>query len=581
LGFLRLGIYITVAAAFAALIYSIILAVKSKDHRFKKLLQPALIMFVFFYLLSIFNTSGIMLISNDEFSHWGLMVKNMYLTGSFPQIQSSNLLFYRYPPMLSVFKYFIVFFQNKFVESHLYLAGNVLYFSLVIVLFDGIKWKQYKQVIIRFFLILLVPLLFKGSFFQSILSDGILGVMYAMALVYWFMFKKDKGTFTLCTFLLVFLGLSKASGLGLAIMAALMIAADIILDNGKRTNGEKFFEFSKYKRILFALLPIAIIILSNLTWFIYSHLSSFKGDSSTLLVQGILNLSGGCIKPYYISVLQNFLYSLSKAEVSNYILNMTWMSWLAVFGLLGVYLYKLFSKNAMNRKSILVFIIGFFISFFGYMIFLLLTYLLSFSEYQAVKLASFDRYTYTYFIAISTAFIFAYVIGEHKLKKKTRKSVVLFCLVIILVQYPILAELLLYPQNVASHTQSVRESYNAVENLNDKIDFETDKLMVVNLGEGKYNRLLSNYNNTPYLLADEAERVGLENSKTGDETLLYDTPEDWINEISEQYDYVYICELNDTFISDFKDVFEGEMKEHTLYEPTILGDTVVLKIVIG
>ena len=42
----------------------------------------------------------------DEFSHWGSVVKSMFLTNGLSVKEGSSLMFKSYPPAISIFEYF-------------------------------------------------------------------------------------------------------------------------------------------------------------------------------------------------------------------------------------------------------------------------------------------------------------------------------------------------------------------------------------------------------------------------------------------------------------------------------------------
>lgn len=76
----------------------------------------------------------------DEFSHWGIYLKDMVALGGFWQADS-NTLHPRYPPATSLWQYFFVFSEIP-REGTAYFAQFLLLLAPLLVLFEALKWRQ-------------------------------------------------------------------------------------------------------------------------------------------------------------------------------------------------------------------------------------------------------------------------------------------------------------------------------------------------------------------------------------------------------------------------------------------------------
>ena len=70
------------------------------------IITPGMIIFGILTIIIFIFERGRMIAEWDEFSHWGSVVKSMFLTNGLSVKEGSSLMFKSYPPAISIFEYF-------------------------------------------------------------------------------------------------------------------------------------------------------------------------------------------------------------------------------------------------------------------------------------------------------------------------------------------------------------------------------------------------------------------------------------------------------------------------------------------
>ena len=112
----------------------------------------------------------------DEYSHWGIHLKEMLALGGYWDADS-NSLHPRYPPGATLWQ-FLAFFSGEFRDGRAYFAQFLLLFVPLLVLYEGLRWRQ--VISITGITVLLVLLLASfGHGIASLYVDHVLGTWFA------------------------------------------------------------------------------------------------------------------------------------------------------------------------------------------------------------------------------------------------------------------------------------------------------------------------------------------------------------------------------------------------------------------
>lgn len=568
---LDIGAYVIAGSIFALFIFSVIMMIRKKSYvdvkkffsaGFWILLVFSLVQYVFLYddMISVW----------DEFSHWATIVKSMFVHGNFGNINTS-VLFPGYPPATGIFHSYFLFLGGKFVESTLYMSMNILNFSLILPIFDKLKSKFCFSNVLIVILALFIPTIFEVIYFSGLLVDIYLGVLLAY-IIYSYYSNPELNWFNICHLALTLfvMCISKASGLGLALIAAFVILMDIIVF---RRDQAKLFLKNKIN-ILYCILPIASIIIAKLSWSIYINFFNLNEAWNTDGVT-LSGLFGLLINPTYFQ--KTVLINFNERIFSNVSLGMFNLSTFSIIILLLLILILTAMFNEKIRKKVYLCAGCLFVGFIVYSLTLEILYLFTYSEYEAMKLASYKRYFATYLVAL-ILIVFYYMVNlyhfytqnreDENLKTKrnihTVVSLILAFITFTLIPFGTVINNIQFRERVYESEYSYRYDLNDFKTFVATLDSEKDKVFYV----------YANSTGLPYYMAIfEALPVEINiPSKSGEyiwslgkpryegDIWSYDiTSEEWKNIlINDQYTYIYLHNVDKIFVDTYKDLFESE-----------------------
>lgn len=182
-------------------------------------------------LISIIIHKYRIVVTFDEFNHWFLAVKNMYINDELFTSANSNVLSKNYMPASTIFHYFWLKPSHTFNESFVFISMNFLIYSLIIPILSIFKKNLWKQAILAEFFIFLVPLTLCDYIYTGAYVDGLMGLLFAYILYEYFIKKTDL--FKLITILLALtiLTLTKFTGIIFSMASVIIISIDILLFN--------------------------------------------------------------------------------------------------------------------------------------------------------------------------------------------------------------------------------------------------------------------------------------------------------------------------------------------------------------
>ena len=158
----------------------------------------------------------------DNFSHWGLIVKNILLDGALPNFEDTMIMFKGYQPGSACFIYLYgLLAGNK--EGAMIIAQNYLIFAYLTPLFKFIKGnnKLIKNLLIIAFYIFIMTVSIK---FNDLLVDSLISTMTISSLAVITYYKKDlKKSFWYSIPITLFIFLVKNTGFLIGIINSIYI----------------------------------------------------------------------------------------------------------------------------------------------------------------------------------------------------------------------------------------------------------------------------------------------------------------------------------------------------------------------
>lgn len=556
MGFLKVGVYFIGILSLILMLYSIILCLKKEKNIYlNNIVTPSLVIFIIIYFILIFMHRGRLLIHWDEFSHWGDVVKAMFTINDFATSSLSMSEFRSYPPAMSLFQYFFESVNGRFVEYHLYLSYQIFGVALFLPFLSKLNFKKPFSIILSFFIIILIPTIFYTDYYTSIYIDAMVGMVFAYNIT--LIYKSNNNvTNTLSLGLSLFiLVLLKDVGLLLAIITVFIFILNILYETFKN---HKFCKLEIKKNTINICLILAFISFAKISWSLNIIQNNVISNSSGLFnIKELINIFLFNYNDYRLIVIKNYVSTIFNViPVKTFIINLTYYQIPLFFAIIYYLLYKYKKKteNPLRFKFISSsMVLGCFLFFIG----LLFLYIIKFSEYEAIRLASMDRYIYIYFTAM-LAFLTFVILDEENSKLK------LFLLTIVLINCSI--------YNFISLPYTLKESISIRKEYQKSIDLtlnkvhKDDKVYIVSQNTQGYDYWVLRFSLRPIKINDNFSWSIGKQYYDGDIWTKSITVDEWENELKNKYDYVLIYKCDQQFIDEFGKIFDGNVKSNSLYK---------------
>ena len=497
-GFLKVGIYLILAAAIALLILSAVQLIRGK--RFGEWAKTEFglegLLFILIYAVLVILNSGRLAWYTDEISHWMDCVKAMSHIDDFAANYTlSHSAFPSYPPGMALFQYF---FQKLheifdgtvvFCEWRPYVVFQLFAFTLFFPCLGKLKYHKLAKPVL-FLCAMLVPLvMYPGFFFSSVLIDPMVGVMAGAGFVYLLMDdgRRFSDKVVYISLLCALLVLMKDVGLFFAVFLAIAFILYTLL-------GEKPKERSG--RIpgptLAACVPLLSALAAKGSWsLILNRFQTPRAFSAALQIGEYLRMffAGGgtgwqqeTVDRFKAAFTDASGFQIHSGITVSYLLIV--LALFLALALLTVFLVRKAKQDEnpeKGRKTILLAIV-LALQTVLYIFFLGAVYISKFGEQEAVALASYERYIRMAILPLAMTVVWAAFYRLQTMKKKLWQYVPAFALAALI--------LLLCPMNETKsfvtraivkesveHREPYREVQDAAESIfgpDDRIFYATD-----------------------------------------------------------------------------------------------------------
>ena len=590
MGILVYGVYTLVALAVVCAVYigfSFWHHPALRKQVFTSLITPGLV--AFFVLVAIFYLMNIgrLLSEWDEFSHWGLVVKNMANFDVLGNAPGTTTYFLDYPPASALFLYFFQKFYPVFNESYLMIAQGILTVSFLLPVFAEISWKRWKALFLMLPLVILLPLAFYPLFFSTVYVDALLGVQFAYLLFVYFsqkeisgflLFQLSIGSAVLC--------LTKPSGLGLAGIVLALIALDLIIH--RRTEIKQFVSAygpsigHRITRILALLSPIWSLVLANFSW--KARLAALgigpHFDTGEITFSGLSELWQGTAPEYRYNTVDAFVRRVCGISEDGIAIHSghTFLFW-AILLIVAVVAFYFLCREVSAFRRMRTVCIGLVVSFALYAGYLLLLYLFTYSQTEAQNLASCSRYLYTFLLGCSLFIFFMFLhYGRSRLSTRPFYGLCAGCIALCIAIAP---NTIYIPTNASEEKQETVEDrgrYLQAEKAASVLDPSTSSVYVISQDDPELglDYFTLRYVMTPVQVQQRPEgktwtdvSYSLGKPYREDDTQTRDiTAEDWGRELAAMYTHVYVLHPDEQFITLYGSLFENpeEIADNTLFE---------------
>lgn len=539
---LTIGVTLIIALTVVSLIYCIYSFIKKKDTQIKEqILTPGLIVYILLGIISAIFNKGRVFCQYDDFTHWGLIVKNMFYYGNYG---TDGVIEYgEYPPFVSIFQYIILVFKRTFSEDSIIIGLNFLYFSFIMPFLKNIKWdKSILKLIVLVPSILLIPIIFYEDFYTDLFVDGFLGVLFAYIIYSWY--REEKLTKMLSVGAgIIAITLTKSIGIALAIIAIIIFAIDILL--AKK-------EFRK-RNLIEILILVAILIIAIGSWKgkILIDNSNIKWNTNEITIGNIIKVLKEDGEAYQKRTLQNFKEKILTEQGTLTSRGMNTINLLMFLIASGTLTYILIKDKQLQKRFIVIQIIAI-ISWIIFIFGMLIMYLFIFTKEEALILACYERYA----LILPLGIIIIDVVFLEDKWKKVKLSQIVLCLSLILVFMPLQTIYEMYYNNDEEKAKRIeqREPYKEILKYSDELNEEAEIYYISNF-VGEKEIALVRYEMLPMKIQNKSSKLTM-------------AREEFIEEIiNNGYTHIYINENDRVLTNQFIDLFENnEIKSKTMYK---------------
>lgn len=517
---------------------------------------------IWFALASYFNF-GKLFTEWDEFTHWGDIVYVMFKNNSFGSLKYTQSYYEAYPPAMSIFQYFFVkvkgFFDgNNFNEGYLYIAYQSLMFSYILPVFTNVTLKKNKNCIYNIIInavgivaVFLVPYIFYASPYTSVYIDTFLAETAAAGFGYILIDEKNDVMYHIRIGCICFmLVMSKSVGL---LFALAVFLAYILTEKNKKC----FWGVG------------AAIVIPKILWTVHLKIinagSMFQNEFD---IGVLIRVITGRDDTYRMQAWKSFFGKLLHGRINMGIIGKTFghmhvIVLLIIFFLVCSLKYVLSEnkKDIVYKTGIVIAILNIF-----YIVGLAISYLFNFADYEAEQLSSFSRYIGIIMI-MDTMIIVCMVIVSIKKGYMHIYIAGLIMLVIIgsCVSFEDVFSYIRRDEVIKSENN--RAFYEKEKEKIDCITTETSKIYIISQEDDGYDYWYMKYLIRPrfvngiktWCIHEKESDVGLYSVKM--------TKEEWVEQLVEDYDYVYIMNYTKEFIDSYGELFvDNSLMYNSVYK---------------
>ena len=578
-GHLAAGVQMTMLLMLLLIASSCLFLVLKKDLRSfcKRFFSFGFFFFAAMFLFLTLFHFGRVASAWDEFSHWMDIVKVMVTLDDFGTNPLSVSLFQSYPPGLSLFQYFahkVFSFSTQssdFVEWIVFVAFHLYTFAFVLPFLCEAKIRKPWPVLFFVIAVCLGPMVFFENFLCCIYADPFISVAAGsgLAMLYLHRQKTPYVYFYECSVILS-LVLAKDAGM----MFAVFIAAALLLNElfSFRSTVSVSSCSSQFHKLLLVCMGIFVsLVLPKLLW--EHHLvitQATQQFSAPIDFAKLFNVLIGRDDSYQKTVLLNYLRTIlvDGFELLNGSLFLTLpvLCLLLLAGLLGIHqAHCRLDSSAQKRQTATIWIAA--VQTVTYILGLCIVYMFKFSEDEAVRLASFQRYCS---IALTAVLIFLSLLVFSYIARRTVNWV---CVLLIAMAFSLIpgANLLSFInrssiQNALNIQSPYKESASETLAITGT---DSHKIYIVSQRSNGFDYYMLKFNLRPCM----ANQGYWSLSPNGE---LYEndiwtkklSAEDW-KERRKDFDYVFLYQIDDTFVLHYSVLFEN---------PNDISDQTVFKV---
>ncbi len=581
LGIRSVGVMFIALLFITSIGYSIYKKIRFGDSFGPALKSSGLVYFIIMIVLTWAITRGFVFNGWDEFSHWGLVLKNLFASDNFGNLSNSTLQFKSYPQGISLFLNFFTHFSNIFNESNALRGILILSFAQLVIIFANIGYRDWKKILLISIILLVMPLVFFDYYYSVIFVDAIIGLIFGNILYFNFSYrKKDLFYCIYMSLQLYLLTNTKQIGILLTLIAFSAVLADFIYSN--KIKNLKLFLAQKKQELVYLFIPILVGILTAISWklFLGYHNIAEAFQITGLKLHDILSVFGSEAAPYREVTRDNFVRHLFMINQHGAVFYSQLL--LTLFISLTMYLIYKHERDSQRSFTFQAITLLGLVVYAGMLLFL---YLFAFSPFEAQQNASIDRYFGTYYLGLLTLTVFTlidYFSKRKGLDKHLSNFSLSLLLVVLLCTIPMsnFVNNVIFSSGANDARRIKRAPYdNEVIKYSNLLDSRKDRVYIISQDTTGEDYWILRYDFSPVRVSENFS-WSLGTPKSPEDLWTRDIKADgWSQELKQDYTYVYLYKVDDKFINGYGRLFESssDIKEKNIYKIDKTNSVITLK----
>ena len=368
----------------------------------------------------------------DEFSHWGTVIRTIFTADTY-HLNPNPLYFQDYPPALALFAYHVLTLIG-FTEGNAYFSYVLLLGCLSASLLQMAARVSFARFAFSVLIIwLCVEFIAEG--WISVLVDHVLALFFMACLAsYLLLRERGKHLFLLPVFLFAF-ALTKQAASSFALLALGIVLLDLLISRPALGEVGAIF-WPRFTVLVIGL--FGAVWLASYSWNSYVAAAGFeRGWGSYSPVGALGNVVGCCTTSREIDVARTFFGRFFGNDQTyaggGPAGSLAYQAWLGLasgpwtlrraalllgspfaqlfYLLLANLTVAMFAGRSLDRWRTIAFSCLMAAGAVGYLFSLLVAYLYSFSQYEALNLASFSRFFSVFIIAWITSMLAYYAMA--------------------------------------------------------------------------------------------------------------------------------------------------------------------------
>ena len=554
-GFLPAGVYAVYLAAAAAYVVSICAMVRR--HSWKEtaanLFTPGFVIFTVAFALFAVCNKGKLVHEMDAFSHWGDVVKSMTLLDDFGTNAASLTEFKSYPPGISLFQYFyektgsLLHGGTRYTEWFLYHAYQVMLAAFVAPVFSRLSHRKPATALICSICVFAAPLVMYYNTYDSLYVDSLLGILSGCAMAMMVFYERDDtaGYLSILSAIVMMVLIKDAGMLFAAFAVASLLVRQMTV--GNRSAG---------KALLLSAGGIGAAAVPKLLWELELHTSGaprqFAGrfDAGQFL-NVILHRDGTYRETVFKRYVEDLI--LKNVEFRNLGVNMTYLALLLALFIALYYLAVYSRKPKQEGQGYRTWWLWIQVAEMAvYLIGLCAAYMFKFTEFEALKLDSFDRYLRIGFQAVWMTMI---LILAWKTQESEKLAYRLIMAGVVIASVPIGPAVTFLTRDNVSNSIEERAEFIPMTQKIEKYAGEDRPVFII---EARHDFGYA-YRGLRYIIRPiptQSKNItiwclgGPNNSEVGEYSA-----EEWQKELLSYYDYVAVYATDDYFMENYSELF--------------------------